>query len=62
MCISGEICSEGDALFVSLKTLVNEQIITKMLSKNTEITAAVLGENAEIIGAAFLEKNKNGVK
>ncbi len=62
LCIGGEICSEGDALFVPLKTLVNEQIITKMLSKNAEIKAAVLGENAVIIGAAFLEKNKNGVK
>lgn len=53
LCIGGEICSEGDALFAPLKRLVNEQIITKMLNKNTEITAAILGENAVIIGAAL---------
>ena len=54
LCIGGGVCNEGDPLLLPVKKLVAEEIYTKMLTKNTEIVVAKLGNDAGIIGAAFL--------
>ncbi len=57
LCIGGGVCNEGDPLLVPLKELVKQEVYTKMLAKNTEIVIAQLGNDAGIIGAAFLGKS-----
>ncbi len=57
LCIGGGVCNEGDALLVPLKEEVAKQIYTSRNSKNTEIVIASLGNDAGIIGAAFLGIN-----
>lgn len=54
LCIGGGVCNEGDALLVPLKEAVNREIYTRRGGKNTEIVIATLGNDAGIIGAAFL--------
>ena len=54
LCIGGGVCNEGDALLLPLKELVAKQVYTRMIDKNTEIVIAKLGNDAGIIGAAFL--------
>lgn len=54
LCIGGGVCNEGDPLLVPMKELVKKEVYTRMLDCNTEITVAELGNDAGIIGAAFL--------
>ena len=54
LCIGGGVCNEGDPLLLPLKELVAKEIYTKNSSKNTEIVITKLGNDAGIIGAAFL--------
>ena len=54
LCIGGGVCNEGDPLMVPLKDLVAKEVYTRMIEKNTKITVAKLGNDAGIIGAAFL--------
>ena len=54
LCIGGGVCNEGDPLLLPLKKLVAEEVYTKHSKKNTEIVIAKLGNDAGIIGAAFL--------
>ncbi len=54
LCIGGGVCNEGDALMVPLREAVKEQVYSKRSEKNTEIVRASLGNEAGIIGAAFL--------
>ncbi|MGN0614356.1 MAG: ROK family protein, partial [Porcipelethomonas sp.] len=54
LCIGGGVCNEGDALLVPVKELVKNEVYTRNSSKNTEIVIAKLGNDAGIIGAAFL--------
>lgn len=54
LCIGGGVCNEGDPLLVPVKELVAQEIYSKMLAKNTKIVVAMLGNDAGIIGAAFL--------
>ncbi len=56
LCIGGGVCNEGDPLLLPMKELVAKEIYTRMLDCNTEITVAKLGNDAGIIGAAFLGK------
>ena len=58
LCIGGGVCNEGDPLLLPLKELVAKEIYTKNSEKNTEIVIAKLGNDAGIIGAAFLGLNK----
>lgn len=58
LCIGGGVCNEGDALLVPLKEAVCEEVYTKRSDKNTEIVIASLGNDAGIIGAAFLGLSK----
>jgi glucokinase len=54
LCIGGGVCNEGDPLLLPVKELVSKEIYSSMLDKNTVITVAELGNDAGIIGAAFL--------
>lgn len=54
LCIGGGVCNEGDPLLLPLKALVAQEIYSKNSKKNTEIVIAELGNDAGIIGAAFL--------
>lgn len=54
LCIGGGVCNEGDPLMKPMVELVKKEVYTRMLDKNTEITVASLGNDAGIIGAAFL--------
>ena len=54
LCIGGGVCNEGDALLIPLKEAVDKEIYTRNGAKKTEIVIASLGNDAGIIGAAFL--------
>lgn len=54
LCIGGGVCNEGDALMIPLREAVREQVYSKRSERNTEIVRASLGNEAGIIGAAFL--------
>ncbi len=54
LCIGGGVCNEGDTLLLPVKALVKEEVYTRNSEKNTEIVIAKLGNDAGIIGAAFL--------
>ncbi len=56
LCIGGGVCNEGDALLLPVRELVAKEVYTKNSEKNTEIVIAKLGNDAGIIGAAFLGK------
>ncbi len=58
LCIGGGVCNEGDALLVPLKELISKEIYTRSSGDNTEIVIASLGNDAGIIGAAFLGLQK----
>ena len=53
-CIGGGISKEGDNLILPLKTYIEGDNYARNLDKNTVIKAAELGNDAGIIGAAFL--------
>lgn len=54
LCIGGGVCNEGDPLLLPVKELVKQEVFTRDSEKNTEIVIAELGNDAGIIGAAFL--------
>lgn len=54
LCIGGGVCNEGDTLLLPVKAIVMEEVYTRNSPKNTEIVIAKLGNDAGIIGAAFL--------
>ncbi|MBP3798625.1 MAG: ROK family glucokinase [Ruminococcus sp.] len=58
LCIGGGVCNEGDPLLLPLKELVANEVYTKDSPNNTKIVIAELGNDAGIIGAAFLGLNK----
>lgn len=58
LCIGGGVCNEGDPLLLPVKALVKQEVYTKNSPKNTEIVIAKLGNDAGIIGAAFLGRAK----
>ena len=58
LCIGGGVCNEGDALLLPVKELVAKEVYTRNSEKNTEIVIAKLGNDAGIIGAAFLGRAK----
>ncbi|MDE5946288.1 MAG: ROK family protein [Oscillospiraceae bacterium] len=58
LCIGGGVCNEGDPLLLPVKELVKQEVYTKNSPKNTEIVIAKLGNDAGIIGAAFLGRAK----
>ena len=56
LCIGGGVCNEGDALLLPVRALVEKEVYTRNSEKNTQIVIAKLGNDAGIIGAAFLGK------
>jgi glucokinase len=56
LCIGGGVCNEGDALLLPVRALVEQEVYTRNSEKNTKIVIAELGNDAGIIGAAFLGK------
>lgn len=56
ICIGGGISHEGEALLVPLREKVARERYSKFCKRQTEIVAAVLGNDAGIIGAAYLGK------
>lgn len=54
LCVGGGVCNEGDPLLLPMKAIVKEEVYTRNSDKNTEIVIASLGNDAGIIGAAFL--------
>ena len=54
LCIGGGVCNEGDPLLLPMKELVAKEVYTRNSPKNTKIVIAKLGNDAGIIGAAFL--------
>lgn len=54
LCIGGGVCNEGDPLLLPVKALVKEEDFARNSEKKTEIVIAKLGNDAGIIGAAFL--------
>lgn len=54
LCIGGGISKEGDTLLVPLRKYIEEERYTKHNDKQTYVCAATLGNDAGIIGAAFL--------
>ncbi len=58
LCIGGGVCNEGDTLLLPLKELIKKEVFTRNSPKNTEIVIAKLGNDAGIIGAAFLGNAK----
>ncbi len=54
LCIGGGVCNEGDPLLLPMKEIVAKEVYTRNSPKNTEIVIAKLGNDAGLIGAAFL--------
>ena len=54
LCLGGGVCNEGDPLLLPVRALVKKEVYTRNSPKNTEIVIAKLGNDAGIIGAAFL--------
>ena len=58
LCIGGGVCNEGDPLLLPVHALVEKEDFAKNSEKRTEIVIAKLGNDAGIIGAAFLGNAK----
>lgn len=54
LCIGGGVSHEGAPLLDPVKEIVKREVYTRDSDKNTEIVTAKLGNDAGIIGAAFL--------
>ncbi len=54
LCIGGGICKEGDTLLKPLETLICHERYSKYSTHQTRLCVAQLGNDAGIIGAAFL--------
>lgn len=54
LCIGGGICKEGDTLLVPLQKQIERERYSKYSSHQTRLCVATLGNDAGIIGAAFL--------
>ncbi|MEE0928388.1 MAG: ROK family protein [Acutalibacteraceae bacterium] len=56
LCIGGGISNEKDNLIIPVNRLVNERIYTRNTDKSDKVCVAALGNDAGIIGAAFLDR------
>lgn len=57
LCIGGGICKEGDTLLKPLQEQIRMERYSKYSSHQTRLCIATLGNDAGIIGAAFLGEN-----
>ena len=60
LCIGGGICKEGDALLRPIEEYIKAERYSKFSLNQTRLCVATLGNDAGIIGAAFLDRS--GVK
>lgn len=58
LCIGGGISNEGDNLFLPLIKVIEKEQYSRYCEKKTEIRIASLGNDAGIIGAAMLGRQK----
>ncbi len=56
LCIGGGICKEGDTLLAPIRKIVEAERYSRYSERQTRICAAKLGNDAGIIGAAFLRR------
>ena len=54
VCIGGGIAGQGETLLAPLRTIVENERITKYNDKQTRLCAATLGNDAGVIGAAYI--------
>jgi glucokinase len=54
LCIGGGISHEGDILLKPVREFIEKEQFAQYTEKKTQIVAAQLGNDAGIIGAAFL--------
>ena len=54
LCVGGGICKEGETLMAPLRAHIEKDRFSQYSEKQTEICAAQLGNDAGIIGAAYL--------
>ncbi len=54
LCIGGGICKEGETLMTPIRGYVERERFSQYSQKQTKVCAAELGNDAGIIGAAFL--------
>lgn len=59
VCIGGGVCNEGDTLLIPVREIISKEVYTRNSPNNTRILVAKLGNDAGIIGAAFLGNAKN---
>lgn len=59
LCIGGGICKEGETLLAPLRKIIRKESYGADKVENTKVVVAELGNDAGIIGAAFLGKMKN---
>ena len=57
-CIGGGISKEGDTIIKPLTDLVTRDNYTRFIDKKTQIKAAMLGNDAGVIGAAYIGTQK----
>ncbi|MCH5202050.1 MAG: ROK family protein [Oscillospiraceae bacterium] len=55
LCVGGGVCRQGETLLAPVRAIVEQERITKHNDKQTVICTATLGNDAGIIGAAFLK-------
>ncbi len=54
LCIGGGISREGEALLAPLRTIIDNEQFAQMTASKTAVCTAALGNDAGIIGAAYL--------
>ena len=54
ICIGGGISKEGDNLLIPIQKIVEAERFSKNLENQTQVKIAKLGNDAGIIGAAFI--------
>ena len=54
LCIGGGIAGQGETLLAPLRTIIERERITKYNEKQTQVCIATLGNDAGIIGAAYI--------
>ncbi len=57
LCIGGGICKEGETLLAPLREYINSENFLRDTTRRTRLCVAELGNDAGIIGAAFLGKS-----
>ena len=56
ICLGGGVCNEGDTLITPLRDMILRERYSRYAHRQTKICIAELGNDAGIVGAAFLDK------